>query len=71
MEIFKNGVKAWERGAALKSGGFIMGLLNSAYLRSRARLAINKKQNYFSLPDYQLAENLILVFSFYERTKKR
>ena len=70
MEIFKNGVKEWERRAALKRGGFIMGLLNSAYLKSSARLAINKKQNYFSLPDYQLAENLILVFSFYERTKK-
>ena len=26
------------------------------------RLAINKKQKYFSLPDHQLAENLILVF---------
>ena len=28
----------------------------------RARLALNKKQKCFSLPDYQLAENLILVF---------
>ena len=26
------------------------------------QLAINKKQKYFSLPNYQLAENLILVF---------
>ena len=32
------------------------------------RLAINKKQNYFSLPDNQLAENLILAFGFYEKT---
>ena len=32
-------------------------LLNSAGLRSRARIATNKKQKYFSLPDYQLAEN--------------
>ena len=44
--------------------------MNSVYLWSRARLAVNKKQNYFSLPDHQLAENLILVFGFYERTKK-
>ena len=29
---------------------------------SRARLAINKNQKYFSLPDHQLAENQILVF---------
>ena len=33
-------------------------------------LAINKKQNYFLLPDHELAENLILVFGFCERTKK-
>ena len=33
------------------------------------RLAINKKQNYFWLPDHQFAENLILVFGFYEGTK--
>ena len=31
-----------------------------------AQLAINKKQKYFSWPDHQLAENLILVFGFYE-----
>ena len=36
---------------------------------NKAGLAVNKKQKYFSLPDHQLAENLILVFSFYERTK--
>ena len=49
---------------------FYENLLNLVYLSSRARLAINKKQNYFSLPDHQLAENLILVFGFYGRTKK-
>ena len=38
---------------------------------SRARLDINKKQDYFSLLDHQPAETLILVFDFYERTKKR
>ena len=27
-------------------------------------------QKYFLLPDHQLAENLILVFGFYERTKR-
>ena len=42
-------------------------LLNSVYLWSRARLAINKKQKYFSLPDHQLAETFILVFDFYEK----
>ena len=41
-------------------------LLNSVYLWDRARLAMNKKQKYFSWPDHQLAENLILVFGFYE-----
>ena len=45
-------------------------LLNSAWLWSRARLAINKKQKYFSLPDHQLAENLTLVFGLQERTKR-
>ena len=49
---------------------FYKNLLNSAYLWSRARLVINKKNNYFSLPDHQLAENLILVFGFSETTKK-
>ena len=29
-----------------------------------------KKQKYFSLPDHQLARNLILVFGLYERTKR-
>ena len=45
-------------------------VLNSALLSSRAQLAVNKTQNYSSLPDHQLAENLIPVFGFYERTKK-
>ena len=45
-------------------------LLNSAYLWSRARLAINKNQKHFSLPDYQLGEILIHVFGFYEKAKK-
>ena len=31
-----------------------------AYLWSRARLAMNKKQNYFLLPDHQLAKILFL-----------
>ena len=31
---------------------------------------MNIKQKYFSLSDHQLAENLILVFGFYEKTKK-
>ena len=34
------------------------------------QLAVNKKQKYFPLPDHQFAENLILVFGLYERTKK-
>ena len=45
-------------------------LLNSSYVSSRAQLAVNKKQEYFSLSDHQLVENLILVFVFYERTKR-
>ena len=36
----------------------------------KSATAMNKKQNYFSLPDDPLAENLILVFGFYERMKK-
>ena len=44
-------------------------LLNSAWLWSKAPLAVNKEQKHFSLPGHQLAENLILVFGFYERTK--
>ena len=38
--------------------------MNSAGLRSRARLAINKKQKYFLLPDHELAENLFLFLFF-------
>ena len=49
---------------------FYKSLLNSASLWSRAWLPINKKQNYFSLPDHQLAENFIRIFGFYESTKK-
>ena len=45
-------------------------LLNSIWLCSIARLAINKKQKYLSLPDHQLAENLILAF-FVRKDKKR
>ena len=46
------------------------------YLKQRAtgykqRTKIFKEQKYFSLPDHQLAENLILVFGFCERTKQR
>ena len=39
-------------------------LLNLACLWSRARLAVNKNQRYFSLSDHQLAERLILAFGF-------
>ena len=30
-----------------------------------------KAKLFFSLPDHQLAENVSLIFDFYERTKKR
>ena len=45
--------------------------MNSAYLWRRPLLATSKKQNHFSLPEHRLAENLIFVFGFYERTRKR
>ena len=45
-------------------------LLNSAWLWSRAWLAVSKEQIYFLLPDHQLAKNLIFIFGFLERTKK-
>ena len=45
--------------------------MNSAYLWSRARLAVNKKQNYFSLPDHQLAENLIRFFFWFLQKDKK
>ena len=32
-------------------------------------LTENKKQKYISLPKYQLTENLILHFDFYEKIK--
>ena len=44
--------------------------MNSAYLWSTVQLVVNKKYNYFLLPDHQLAENLILLFGLYKRTKK-
>ena len=37
---------------------------------SRARLIINKRQKYFSLPDHQLAENQILVSGFCKKRQK-
>ena len=40
---------------------FYKSILNSAWLWSRRWLPINKKQKYFSLPNHQLAENLILA----------
>ena len=46
-------------------------LLNSIWLWSKARLAINERQNYFSLTDHQFTENLILVFGFYERGESK
>ena len=49
---------------------FHKSLLNLAYFWSRARLAIDKNKQCFSLPDLQLGENLILVFGFCKRTKK-
>ena len=49
---------------------FYKSLLNSICLWSKARLAINKKQNYFLLPGHQFADNLILVSGFYEKKKK-
>ena len=30
-----------------------------------------QKQKYFSLPDYQLSKNMVLIFSSCERKKKR
>ena len=50
---------------------FYKRLLNSALLWSRARFSINKKEKYLSVPDHQLAENVILVFGFYKRKNKR
>ena len=41
-------------------------LLNS----TRARLVINKEHKYFSLPDHQLAENLILADWFPRKNNK-
>ena len=43
---------------------FHKSLLNSACLWSRARLAINKKTNRFSLLDKQLKENLFFFLVF-------
>ena len=45
-------------------------LSNTTCLWSTKRLPINKNQKHFSLLDDQLAENLVLVFDFLERTKK-
>ena len=49
---------------------FYKSLLNSAYLWSRARLAINKKQSYFLLQDHQLAKNLILFLASVKEQKR-
>ena len=39
------------------------------YFRSWVLFAISKSQKLLTLPDHQLAENLILVFCFFGRTK--
>ena len=39
------------------------------YFRSSVLFAISKSQKLLTLPDHQLAENLILVFCFFGRTK--
>ena len=44
-------------------------VLNLGCLWSKARLAMNKKQKYFSLPDHQLAKTSIFVFGFIGGTK--
>ena len=41
-------------------------ILNSVYPRSRTQLYINKNK-YFWLSELKLAENLILIFDFYEK----
>ena len=46
-------------------------LLSSVRLWSRVQFSINKKENWFSLLDYQSTENSVLIFELYEnRTKK-
>ena len=50
---------------------FYKSLLHSAYLESSAQVPINKNPKHLSLPDHKLTENLIFIFSFYERAKKR
>ena len=57
-------------GIACKKNFLYKNLLNSAWIWSRARLAINKKQKYFLLPVHQLAEDLILVFGSKERANR-
>ena len=54
----------YNQGIIIQTGKKVIykSLLNSAWLSSRAQLAIKKKQEYFSLPDHQLAEYVILVF---------
>ena len=41
------------------------------YFRSSVLFAISKSQKLLTLPDHQLAENLILVFCFFGRTKAK
>ena len=45
--------------------------MNSVYLWNRARLAMNQKEKYFSLPGHQLAENVILTFGFWEQNSDK
>ena len=40
-------------------------------LWNRVQLPINKKEKNFSLVSYQLAQNLVLVFVFYEGKSRR
>ena len=41
------------------------------YFRSSVLFAISKSQKLLTLPDHQLAENLILAFCFFGRTKTK
>ena len=63
-------VKPWGSKAIIRKVKYISKFLYKALFVS-ARIAISKKQKYFSLPDHMLLKILILVFSLKEQKEDK
>ena len=75
LSIFESFIRLWNYNrtetTCKKIPLYLYISLNLPWLWSRVWLAMNKKHEYFSIPDHHLAENLILIaFGLWERSKR-